>query len=596
MKRIFLLLALCAIGFVAPCGTLNENIGLTNFLFDSNNFDKVSQFKLQRYFVDNFRVTKGNTDLWTQPTWQNFKHDDVLANAKANGVTNIWCTQGTFDWYGTQGKQNKVNPLRDTDDPLNPDAWSDYGRVVKQIALRYANDTHGHLSQVRTYTSTNYQNNVPKVALGLVDAMEDRNEWDFKHGWSGAKYTLTPEQSAVGFKVFIDSIRSVSKTMKLIMGGTINPEVATFTRFIGKLQSLYAAEGKPMPTDWYLCFHWYMRNGSINQTAGTWGISPETAKAYRFGLQMDSLCRAHGLSGWYCTETGWSTYTTGTNVDLGKQNAPVMQGYDIYHSQGLCMVRLALIWGATEYCKGISFWNRKDNDDVGAYQNGGVNYSNWQPKYCQTIIAEYLSLYRHHSITNFRTNGTLYAVDLSNAGTVTTLVWTDLNKSGEYDAKPRVGVMPPVTPVPPTDPEPQTTPTLKVYYSTSASHTNPVELKDGVTLPPNFYYVFAEPEALTKPVRFWLTRNGVLEPAINDKKENGYPYDMNGGPSYNFTTGTYSLKVVSGTQTVTVAFTIGTLPPPVTKEPVLELPYIENGKVYLKTATKIYTVPVQVVP
>lgn len=421
-------------------GTLDKNIGVTNFLFDSNNFDKVSQFKVQRYFVDNFRVTKDSTlAFWTQPTWQNFKHDDVLKNAKDNGVFNIWCTQGKMPHHVVQGKANKVNPIRDSDSPQDLKAWSDYGRLVKQIALRYANDSQPYLSQARVYQSSNYQNNIPKAGLGLVDAMEYTNEFDFLMSWSGATRTFTPEDGAVGFKVFIDSIRSVSKTMQIIMGGTIQPKVETFHRFITKLKSLYAAEGKEMPTDWYLNFHWYMRNGSNNQGAGTWGISPETAKAYRFGLQMDSLCRVHKLLGWRCTETGWSTYATGTNVSLAKQNAPVMQGYDIYHSQGLCMVRLALIWGATQYCQDISFWNRKDNDDVGAYQNGGVNYSNWQPKYCQTILSEYLTHYRYHSISNFRQKDQLYAVDLIASADTTTLVWTDLNKFGEYDAKPRIG-------------------------------------------------------------------------------------------------------------------------------------------------------------
>lgn len=441
MKKPFLLITLF-LQLSAFAGTLNNNIGLTNFLFDSRHFNEVSQFKVQRYFVDNFRVTKDSAlDFWTQPTYQNFKHDDVLLHAKQNGVFNIWCTQGKLPHHETQGKKNKVNPIRDADDPLLQSSWSDYGRLVKQIALRYANDSEPYLSQAKVFSGGTYQKNTPKAGLGLVDAMEDRNEWDFNNGWSGAKYIMTPEQSAVGFKVFIDSIRSVSQTMKIIMGGTINPEVSTFTRFIGKLQELYADEGKPMPTDWYLNFHWYMRNGSNNQGAGTWGISPETANAYAFGLQMDSLCKTHNLPGWFCTETGWSTYNTGTNVGLAKQNAPVLEGYDIFESQGLCMVRLALIWGATEYCRGITFWHRKDNDDVGAYAKGGVNDAKWKPKPCQTIIAEYLSAYGRHNITNYRTDGNLYAVDLTSENETVTLVWTDLNKSGEFDAKPRLGIL-----------------------------------------------------------------------------------------------------------------------------------------------------------
>lgn len=460
LKKIFIgLLALTLINLTNCYGGTLNNLGLTNFLFDSNHFSAVSQYHVQSYFVDNFRVTKDSTlDFWAQPTPQNFKFDDVLANAKTNGVFNIWRFQGAFAYQAVTGKQNKVNPVRDTDDPLQQSSYAALGRLAKQVAIRYADDSAPYLSQAKVHHSIDYQNNVAKAGLGLVGAEEYTNEWDFKMEWSGAKITYTPEMGAVGFKVFMDSIRSVSKTMKIIMGGTINPRMETFTRFIGKLQELYKAEGKQMPTDWYLNFHWYMRNGSIDQGNGTWGVSPETAGAYRFGKQMDSLCTVYHLPGWYCTETGWSTYDTGTNVSLAKQNAPVLQGYDIYHSQGICMVRLALIWGATKYCQGITFWNRKDNDDTGAYQNGGVNYANWEPKYCQTIVGDFETSYRNHDITNFRQVGELYGVDLkaSASTATTTLVWTNLNKIGDYDAMPRPGILeipnqsPVMTPISPT--------------------------------------------------------------------------------------------------------------------------------------------------
>jgi len=561
--------------------TINETLGLTNFLFDSVHFPQVSQFHLQRYFVDNFRVIKdASMDFWTQPTFQNFKHDDVLANAKANGVKNIWCTQGKLPHHTTQGKANKVNPIRDSDDPLLQSSWADYGRLVKQIALRYADDSQEHLSEVQVFSGNTYQKNTPKAGLGLVDAMEDRNEWDFKMGWSGALYTMTPEQSAVGFKVFYENVRSVSATMKVIMGGTINPEVATFEKFITKLKSLFEAEGKTMPTDWHLCFHWYMRNGSNNQGAGTWGVSPETAHAYEFGLQMDGLCVKYGLLGWYCTETGWSTYT-GSNIDLGKQNAPKLEGYDIYQSQGICFVRLALTWAATEYCKGISFWNRLDNDDVGAYQHGGVNFPDWTPKKSQGIISEYLTPYRNHSVGNYRTNGTLFGVDLTDASGTVTLVWTDINKSGEYDAKPKIGTL---TGTPPVEPPQPTMRKLFLSTSTIANYEPLMEIKEGDNYLPTKLAFYVDGAG---PVTLEMLKDGAVFHA--SRVENGAPLAFGGDDGGKLRlkdcpAGSYTAKINGQPD---IHFTVGTVTTP-QNEPVTET-YIESGSVVVfKTATGTY--------
>src|SRR5690606_24210944 len=108
-------------------------------------------------------------------------------------------------------------------------------------------------------------------------------------------------------KVCYDAIRSVSSTLPIIMGGGISPIMSTFERFLVQLDKLYTAEGKATPNDFYLCFHWYMRNGSSDQSGGTSVITPEDAKAYEFGKSLDALCEQRGLLGWYCTETGWAT-------------------------------------------------------------------------------------------------------------------------------------------------------------------------------------------------------------------------------------------------------------------------------------------------
>jgi len=117
-------------------------------------------------------------------------------------------------------------------------------------------------------------------------------------------------------------------------------------------------------------------------------------------------------------------------------------------------------------------------------------------------------------------------------------------------------------------------------------------LEDGATMQPGKYFVYAEPKTLATPVAFELTKNNVV--VIPKRNENGYPYDMNGGPAYDFTAGEYILKVTSGTLSDEINFTVGTPPPPPpAKEPVTEMPWIENGKVFFKTAVKTYSAVVQ---
>lgn len=417
--------------------TFKDSLGITSYLWygggsTHGSIASVDKFKLQRFFVDNFRVTQNNLDFRTEPTWQNFKHDTYLQTLKDNGIKSIWCTQGTFDWYGTQGKPNKVPCLRPGDDPMDPASWADLGELCRQIAIRYAADTAQHIGEARVFTGTpTYLTNIPKAGLDLLEAIEIQNEWDFKHQWSGAEFTLTPEQYAVNFKVCYDAIRSVSN-IKIIMGGGISPFITTFQRFLTKLKQLYRDEGKDMPTDFYLCFHWYMRNGSADQGGGTSGITPEDANAYEFGLSMDELCREYGLPGWYCTETGWAT-------DSSKQQAPALEGFTKEQAQGILMVRLALIWAACEFHKGISFWHCRDDYDLPPYAKGGINYKNWSAKPARTICEDYLGNYADHTVLSFGkiTDDTYFAV-LKNGTESVTLGWSNKVNSNGLSPKPNI--------------------------------------------------------------------------------------------------------------------------------------------------------------
>lgn len=523
-------------------------LGLTNYLFTGGNFSATGKFKLQRYFVDNFRVTKGNLDFWTQPTWQNFKHDDFLIKAKAEGVLNIWCTQGAFDWQGVQGKQGKVMPIRDTDSPLNPASWTEIGELCRQVAIRYADDTAGLLNEAKVFSGDTYQKNTPKAGTGLIDGIEIQNEWDFKQGWSGATRTLTPEDYAVCFKVCYDTIRSVSKTIKVIMGGGISPFVSTFERFLAKLDELYTAEGKTTPNDFYLCFHWYMRNGSQDQGGGTAGVTPEEAKAYEFGQSLDAICEQRGLLGWYCTETGWAT-------DTSKQSAPILEGFSREESQGILMIRLALIWGACKYHRGISFWHCRDDYDSPPYAKGGVNRKDWSAKPARTICEAFLDEYGELEVSDFRKNGQIYTVKLSNGKT---MGWTNNSNLFPFTPYPKTDLGEPTEPTEP----PTTMRKLFASVTTAADYKPESEIKEGYHLIPGQLAFYVDGVG---PVDLELLKDGTV--FIPKRTENGLPLAFGGDDGgklrlKQFDAGAYTAKI-SGQPDI--HFTVGTPPQPPTE-------------------------------
>lgn len=404
---------------------IKDGLGLTTYWVYGGgnghyNTSSTDKFKLHRAFVGNDVVTQGNLDLRVEPTEQNFKYDTYLKQLVDLGIKPIWCTQGKFDFQNTVGKIGKVMPINEEDSPLDQSSWATVGELCRQVAIRYAPDTAQHLDKAKVFTGVPgvfpHLWNVPKAGLNLIDAIEIQNEWDFKQGWSGATRTITPEEYAVCFKVCYDAIRSVSPTIKIIMGGGISPIMSTFTRFLGKLDEMYAAEGKTTPKDFYLCFHWYMRNGSSDQGGGTTGITPEDAKAYEFGQSLDALCEQRGLPGWYCTETGWAT-------DSSKQQSPILEGFTKEQSQGILMTRLMLIWGACKRFQGVSFWHCRDDYDLPPYAKGGVNYKNWSAKPARTICEEFIAKYGDKEVLQFKQIGDKYFAYLS-GGII--LSWTNL--------------------------------------------------------------------------------------------------------------------------------------------------------------------------
>lgn len=444
-----LLAALFSITGASPthAQTIREQYGITSYLHYGGgpghlNISSTDQFKVHRFFVDNFRHQEGDLLFRTQPTEQNYKNDQYLQLLKDAGIAAIWCTQGSFDFNVAKGKQGKIMPIDDADDRMDPRNWADLGAFCAQVAIRYADDTEQHLGRAKVFQSSTWQSNTPKAGLGLLQAIEIQNEWNFLASWSGGFRTFTPEEYAVALKVARDSIRQYSQTIRIIMGGGIGGDIEDITRTFAQLDLLYAAEGKQTPNDIYPCFHWYMRFGSTNQSGGQYGISPEEAGAVNLRDLMDSVCAARNLPGWYCTETGWST-------DNSKQSAPIQQGYTREESQGILMNRLALIWGASPYFQATSFWHCRDDYDSPPYAKGGINYKDWSPKPARTIAEAFLDTYGSYDVTDYWTEGSNEHYALLERGSEDLVLgWSDGVNNGDLTPVPRVVYVSPPTPEP----------------------------------------------------------------------------------------------------------------------------------------------------
>jgi hypothetical protein len=421
--------------------TINDIIGINTYWIygggpDEYNIDSLKNFKFQRAFCDNFRfdvmgklaVQRNNQSGDPQGGFSSKKTDDYLQLLDAEDVYTVWCTQGKFSDQDTIGKAGKVMPINEGDDPLDINSWARVANHCKQIALRYAWDTPNMSHATEYWQPGDYRDNEPITGLDLISAIEIQNEWNFKAAWSGATRTITPEEYAVCFKACYDAIRSVSN-IDIYMGGGIGASIDDIYRFLAKLDELYNGEA---PSDFYINFHWYMREGSTDQDGGFRGISPEKAGAYEFGLELDSICEERNLLGWLCTETGWSS-----DQSDEKQVVPQQDGYSLEASVGLLWIRLALIWGSCNYCRGIAFWHCRDEYDSHPYTYAGIHNSDWSDKLSKTIIEDFKSKYGHLNPVAYMTkDGKHYARCVDSEGTVTSFRWSDNSNLGNCTPLP----------------------------------------------------------------------------------------------------------------------------------------------------------------
>ena len=518
---------------------IKDGFGLTTYLQygggpSHQNLDGVIEYKLQRAFVSNSVTTLADDRARFQPTHQNYKYDDYLNLCKANGIRMIYCTQGSFSYMNTTGSSGKSMPIADGDDPKDLASWAEVAKLCKQIAIRYAADSAASLGDANVYQDATYLSNTPLAGLDLIEAIEIQNEWNFKSSWSGALRTITPDEYAYCFMACYLAIREVSATIPIIMGGGIGGDITDMSGMLAEIEVICADLAIPVPTDFYLCFHWYMRFGTTNQTGGQYGISPEEALAIDLANQVDALCTTYSLPGWYCTETGWAT-------DSSKQSAPVQEGYTREESQGILMIRLMLIWGSVPSFKGVSFWHCRDDYDSPPYAKGGINYRNWSAKPARTICAAFKDVYDDYWVTDFYKTGDIYYAVLDNGVDSVILNWTDGVNNGTVTPMPTVvGFAPPPDP----DPDPIVAEVVSIKYLDSAT-------KELIGLVENFSeFVVTEVtttiEALVQngdSVSFVLTG-----PVSETRIESASPYVLfgNAGSLYNgsvLPVGTYSLLV-----------------------------------------------------
>lgn len=101
--------------------------------------------------------------------------------------------------------------------------------------------------------------------------------------------------------------------------------------------------------------------------------------------------------------------------------------------------------------------------------------------------------------------------------------------------------------------------TMKIGYSTKADRSDFKELVSGQSITAGSIYIEAREAA--PPVSFMFFKEGVQ---IKTQTENGAPYDLYGGASYNAGNGSYSLMVIdkNNPSPITVNFTVGTVTPP----------------------------------
>lgn len=331
-----------------------------------------------RVYMDNLEFCSPGSPVHFEPNLKNRKIDSWLAEAHSKGIRVIWCAQGKLNNQNVAGTPNKVMPIEDGLDANNPDNWSDYAELCRQIAIRYSSDASGDGANVFKHPTNNYFSSPDLVAAGTLYALQVGNEVNFLKQWHGGTRTITPEEYAACFFACYYAIRSASPTLPIIAGSILDTSEDWLRRFLVRLQTLCSDRlFDDMPTDFYLSWHWYMRENDQSQGTGAdVGASPEYVEAWNLIGSIDSLVEEFGLLGHYCTETGWADDPQDRSV---KQRAPIQEGFTLSESVGLLLIRFILIAGNYPNFKGLCIWAPADGYDGWPYWFCGLHYKRTNP-------------------------------------------------------------------------------------------------------------------------------------------------------------------------------------------------------------------------
>ena len=331
-----------------------------------------------RVYMDNLEFCSPGSPVHFEPNIKNRKIDRWLADAHSKGIKVMWCAQGKLNNQNVAGTANKVMPIEDGLDALDPNNWSDYAELCKQIAIRYSSDATGDGANVFKHPSNNYFSSPDLVAAGTLGALQIGNEVNFLKEWHKGTRTITPEEYAACFFACYYAIRSVSQTLPIVAGSILDTSEQWLRRFLVKFESLcWNILSVRMPTDFCLSWHWYMRENDQSQGSGAdVGASPEYVEAWNLIGSIDSLVSEFGLLGHYCTETGWSDDPADRSI---KQRAPMQEGYSLSESVGLLLIRFILIAGNFENFKGLCVWAPADGYDGWPYWFCGLHYKRTNP-------------------------------------------------------------------------------------------------------------------------------------------------------------------------------------------------------------------------
>lgn len=225
---------------------------------DQNKINLINSFTGFRQYLDWEKIEpkEGSFDL-------SF-YDEIYRKNAELGITTLVCLQIMPRWmrltYPAFNLSDPYSSLRDYTPVPNgsskdlPASYIAMARAGFQIAARYGENKTVDRSLVKV---ANYEQNAPKVGLGILKYIECSNEPD--KNWRGPNAQQTPEQYAAQLSAFYDGhmgtlgagvgVKTADPDMKVVMAGIADPNPDFVKRMIDWCKVNRVKDGK-----YTLCF------------------------------------------------------------------------------------------------------------------------------------------------------------------------------------------------------------------------------------------------------------------------------------------------------------------------------------------------------